>query len=229
MATTSRTRFLAWALGGTALSSALPDKAIGQRAIFSALVAALFVAPAAAQDASAPATITIDPSQSGVGAPKRDMAGNGTPIVKIATPSASGVSYNRYTDFNVDARGAILNNSDKIVTTTLAGYIDGNANLKTSGPAQIILNEVTGNNRSYLGGYLEVAGRPAEIVIANPYGISCNGCGFINAPGVTMVAGRASVDGNGAISGYSVGQTGSIDIDGPGLDASDARLALFSC
>ncbi|WP_422062247.1 filamentous hemagglutinin N-terminal domain-containing protein [Sphingopyxis sp.] len=225
MATSARADILSRALGGTALSSIPKAFGPGSRLVHAALIAALVVAPVQAQQAA----LTIDPAQSGAGAPRMDMAPNGTPVVKIAAPSASGVSRNLYTDFNLDARGLILNNSGSIVTTQLAGYVDANGNLKASGPARIILNEVTGANRSMLGGYLEVAGAGADIVIANPYGISCNGCGFINAPGVTMVAGRATIDGTGGITGYRVDPgNGALSIGGPGLDASGARLALFA-
>ncbi|EEO3480971.1 hypothetical protein G6212_004860, partial [Salmonella enterica subsp. enterica] len=38
---------------------------------------------------------------------------NGLPQVNIQTPSAGGVSLNKYSQFDVDHRGAILNNSHK--------------------------------------------------------------------------------------------------------------------
>lgn len=227
MAMISRSSVLVRALNGTALTSSSQGTGLGQQILHGALIAALALTPVGA--AAQQAAVTIDPSQTGAGAPRRDMAPNGTPVVKIATPSASGVSHNKYTDFNVDARGLILNNSDAIVSTQLAGYIDGNGNLKSSGPAKIILNEVTGPNRSMLGGYMEIAGAPAELVLANPYGITCSGCGFINASDVTLVAGRAMMDSSGGIAGYRVSpDNGTLAITGAGLDASGARLALFA-
>jgi filamentous hemagglutinin len=33
---------------------------------------------------------------------------------------------------------------------------------------------------SDISGFLEVVGNKAGVIIANPQGISCNGCGFIN-------------------------------------------------
>ncbi|RJF90283.1 hemagglutinin repeat-containing protein [Sphingomonas cavernae] len=197
----------------------------------SALALALVAVPVSAQQSaqSAPphgAAVRIVP-EAGPNAPRMDVAGNGTPIVRIATPSARGVSHNRYTDFNVDDRNLILNNSDKITQTQLGGWIDGNKSLKATGPATLILNEVVGANASSLAGYIEIAGAPAQLVIANPYGISCTGCGFLNSPVVTLAAARPRMDGAGGLGGFSV-TDGTLDIGGQGLDASGARLDLFA-
>lgn len=190
-------------------------------------VAALLVVPAAAQVAPrsgmAPTGIVVG----GTNAPRMDVAANGTPIVRINTPNARGVSNNSFRDFNVDARGLILNNSATIVSTNLAGFIDGNGALKTSGPAGLILNQVMGTNPSMLSGYMEVAGSPAQVVVANPNGITCNGCGFINSPWATLTTGAPVVGNDGAITGYLVDR-GSIAIGGAGLDASGMRLDLFA-
>ena len=156
-----------------------------------------------------------------------DMAANGTPIVKIATPNANGTSYNQYNQFNVDQRGLILNNSNQITTTQLAGYIDGNGNLKTSGPASLIINEVVGNNVSNLNGYIEIAGAKADLILANPYGISCVGCGFINTPDVTLAAAKPVIGADGKVSSYTI-TNGALSVGGSGLDASRARLNLFA-
>ncbi|MBJ7536524.1 two-partner secretion domain-containing protein, partial [Marinomonas transparens] len=94
-------------------------------------------------------------------APAFDTAANGVPIVNINAPSAKGVSRNQYNELNVDAKGLIFNNSTAIVQTKLAGYVDGNKRLggKSAG---IILNEVLGNSRSALNGYMEIAGQRAQ-------------------------------------------------------------------
>ena len=111
--------------------------------------------------------------------PVIDTTANGIPLVQIATPNAAGLSHNQYTQFNVDPAGLILNNSSTTVLTQQAGYVAGNQNL-ANGAASVILNEVTSTSRSQLNGYIEVAGPQAEVIVANPNGITCNGCGFIN-------------------------------------------------
>ncbi|WP_256578154.1 MULTISPECIES: DUF637 domain-containing protein [unclassified Pseudomonas] len=85
--------------------------------------------------------------------------------------------------------------------------------------AQTILNEVNGGSPSQLRGYTEVAGQSARVIVANPYGISCNGCGFINTPRVTLTTGKPLLDGAGRLDRFQVDQ-GSVSIDGKGLDAS---------
>lgn len=48
-------------------------------------------------------------------------AANGLPLVNIQTPSAAGVSRNTYSQFDVDHRGAVLNNARSNVQTQLGG------------------------------------------------------------------------------------------------------------
>jgi filamentous hemagglutinin len=70
-----------------------------------------------------------------------------------------------------------------------------------------------------LRGYTEVAGQSARVIVANPYGISCNGCGFINTPRVTLTTGKPVLD-NGRLDRFQVDQ-GSVSIDGAGLNANN--------
>lgn len=104
------------------------------------LIGVLFLNPIVATAAQ----LTVD-AQAG-GNTALAQAGNGVPIVNIATPNGSGLSHNRFTEYNVGQQGLILNNSaQNLVQTQLGGYVVGNPNLK-NGAAGLILNEVTGGN-----------------------------------------------------------------------------------
>jgi len=150
-----------------------------------------------------------------------DRAGNGVQIINIATPNGAGLAHNQFHDYNVSAQGVILNNgSNQASSTQLGGYIIDNPHLKNSGSAQAILNEVIGGSPSQLRGYTEVAGQSARVIVANPYGISCNGCGFINTPRVTLTTGKPVLDGSGRLDRFQVDQ-GSVAIEGAGLNATN--------
>ncbi|MGR4975905.1 hemagglutinin repeat-containing protein [Pseudomonas sp. LARHCG127] len=147
------------------------------------------------------------------------QAGNGVPVVNIAKPNGSGLSHNQFKDYNVGSNGVILNNAtNPAQSTQLGGIILGNPNLKGSA-AKVILNEVNGGNPSQLRGYTEVAGQSAHVIVANPYGITCNGCGFINTPKATLTTGKPIIE-NGQVGRYQVDQ-GSVAIEGAGLNANN--------
>ena len=151
-----------------------------------------------------------------------DSAGNGVPIINIAAPNGSGLSHNRFSEYNVGQQGLILNNATgRTQATQLGGVIVGNANLKGTA-ASTILNEVNGANPSQLRGYTEVAGQAARVIVANPHGISCDGCGFINTPRVTLSTGKPVLDAQGALGGYQV-EGGSVSLDGAGLNADNVE------
>jgi len=103
---------------------------------------------------------------------------NQVDIVNIATPSAGGVSQNRFDRFSIDANGAVMNNSTVNGTSNLAGQVQANTNFN-AGSARIILNEVTSNRQSNLNGSTEIFGDNARYILSNPNGITCDGCGFI--------------------------------------------------
>lgn len=162
----------------------------------------------------------------GTTATSMDKAMNNVPIVNIANPNAQGLSHNKFQNYNVEKEGVILNNSmDTTVRTQLSGYIFGNSNLTSN--AKVILNEVTSTNRTYLRGYTEVAGQKADLVIANPNGITINGAGFINTSHVTLSTGTPLFN-QGKLHSFDV-IGGDIALEGDGLDAmGQDSVALYS-
>ena len=148
--------------------------------------------------------------------------GNGSVTVNINSPSASGISHNKFTQFDVSKPGLVLNNNsiknvDKMtVHSQLTGKeVPVNAHL-ANGAATLIINEVTSNRPSQLNGKIEVAGKKADVIIANPSGITCNGCGFINVKHGTLTTGTPTVvDGN--FKGINV-LKGKVTITGQGMD-----------
>ena len=124
-----------------------------------------------------------------------DRAANGVDVVKIAAPDDGGVSRNNFTDYNVNKAGLIINNASVLdygkggVQTQLGGMILTNSHLKDSGAARVILNQVTSNRITKINGYSEIAGRKADLVIANPNGIVINGGGFINTDRLGLIVG----------------------------------------
>ncbi|AYO55247.1 hemagglutinin repeat-containing protein [Acinetobacter wuhouensis] len=142
---------------------------------------------------------------------------NGLTQVNIQTPSAGGVSRNTYTQFDVGQEGAVLNNSRNNVQTQIGGWVQGNPWL-AKGEAKVILNEVNSSNPSQLKGYLEVAGKQAQVVIANPSGLVCDGCGVINADRFTLTTGQAVMN-QGYLESFRV-REGQVTIEGKGLNGS---------
>ena len=177
--------------------------------LLSALGCLVWVTPGSAQ-------VVVDPQAPSNQRPTLLTAGNGVPVVNIQTPSAGGVSRNTYTQFDVRAQGLVLNNSRTDVQSQLGGWLQANPWLATGG-ARVILNEVNSPNASQLRGYIEVAGQRAQVVIANAAGITCDGCGFINASRATLTTGTPIVNG-GSLDGYRV-RDGVVSVIGDGLDA----------
>nr|WP_249215132.1 hemagglutinin repeat-containing protein [Ralstonia nicotianae] len=154
------------------------------------------------------------------------VAANGTPVVNINAPSAAGVSANSFTHYNVGSAGVVLNNSGQNSQTQIAGWVQGNPFLGNNS-ARVILNQVTSGNPSTLAGPTEIAGNRANLIVANPAGIICSGCSFIQAPRVTLTTGTPNFDALGNLSSLSV-QQGQITVNGAGLDARGAQLDLLS-
>ncbi|EKJ5694348.1 hemagglutinin repeat-containing protein [Salmonella enterica] len=169
--------------------------------------------------AQARSEIRRDTSAPGNQQPNILTTANGLPQIDIRAPGVGGVSVNKYTQFDVDNRGAILNNAHRPVQTQLGGWVTGNPQL-ARGEAKVIVNEVSSRNPSLLNGYVEVAGKRAQVVIANPSGITCSGCGFINANKTTLTTGLVQMQ-NNRIAGYDVTR-GEVNVQGKGMDARDA-------
>lgn len=151
-------------------------------------------------------------------------APNGVQVVDIQTANPAGVSHNRYTNYNVEAAGVVLNNansSQMMRNSVLAGQVVANLNL--SNEATLIINEVVSNNRSVLQGYTEVLGGRASVVVANPWGITCQGCGFINTDRAVLSTGVPQIGGGGTLDALRV-TMGDILVSGSGLDGSTVSM-----
>ena len=153
---------------------------------------------------------------------------NGIPLVNMAAPSAGGVSRNDYDRFNVPEKGVILNNSYTLSKTELAGYVQGNANM-AQGPAKIIVNQVTSGNPTTMNGFLEVAGHKADVIIANPNGITVNGGGFINTARAILTTGKPEYDNKERLKDFRIDNDATILITGNGLNGKKAdTLELYT-
>ncbi len=139
--------------------------------------------------------IIIDPSVPGLNSTTLHSSGGGKPQIDIATPD-SGVSHNKFQKYNVGPGGLILNNSATGGTSVIGGSVNANSNLATSGSASVILNEVTDTGTSSLTGITEIFGGKASVIIANPNGVGCNGCSFINTNRSTLTTGVPTVTGS---------------------------------
>lgn len=142
------------------------------------------------------AQIVADPSAPGNQRATILQTANGVPLVNIQTPSAAGVSRNTYSRFDIDNRGAILNNSRTPVPTQLGGPTLGNPWINT--PARVILNEVNSSNPTggVLGG-----------LNLNPTGLPTSGAGsqaFMTQLGQNLQAAAARAVIGTAINGGSL-------------------------
>ena len=141
----------------------------------------------------------------------------------IATPNSSGLSDNQVEDFDVNTYyGTILNNSASGGTAQLRGTaVTANGNITAGSEASLILFQVTGSTVSDLYGTIEVFGTEAGIIIANPNGIVCGSCGFINASRVDLVTGSNY---NFNTDSFNNIENTNIAIIGNGLDASSVDI-----
>lgn len=151
---------------------------------------------------------------------------SGATVIDIEKPNAAGVSHNLYRDFNVGTNGTILNNRGDDVSHSTFGNIARNNNL-TDGSASVILNEVTSKNASSLKGFIEVNGQKADVVIANPNGITCSGCSFVNTNKAILTTGKVNMTDDGAIGSYTV-TGGTLTIGENGMNAANGYAVLLA-
>ena len=200
-----------------------PQKALRRTKIICALLAASCLV--------SPARVFAQVTPAGTTNTQVTTAPNGVPVVNIANPNSAGLSNNQYTNYNVDSKGLVLNNDTATqamqVQSQLGGAVSANTNLTSE--AKVILNQVVSTNRSTLAGYTEVVGGKADVVVANPNGITCDGCGFINIPNVMLTTGNPNIDPTtGVLQNFLVNK-GDILITGQGLDASNTDyIGLFA-
>ena len=172
----------------------------------------------------AQAQIVADPQAPREHQPQVLLSTEQLPQVDIQTPSAAGVSVNEYRQFDVGQEGALLNNSRKGAPTHTGGWVSGNPNL-IKGEAQVIVNQVNSSNPSQLRGQIEVAGQKADVILANPAGISVNGSGFINAGKTWLTTGSPQLE-NGTFNGVNV-ERGTVHIGERGLDVRNTDYAAI--
>ena len=150
-----------------------------------------------------------------------DKAQNGTPVVNIAAPNNSGLSHNKYTDYNVTSQNLILNNSIEIGVSQSGGVLYKNPNFNDKA-ASTILNEITSNRLSRLEGYTEVFGQRANVIVANPNGIYTKGAGFINTDKLLLVTGKPNLSNDSNYNG-EYGNVKDFDISSKGVIVIEGR------
>ena len=161
------------------------------------------------------AEVVPDPASIGTRATK---TASGIDQLDIAAPNKNGTSYNSLKELQVSEQGLILNNNKDIVANTkIAGYVARNRNLDNSIAANLIITEVTGKNRTNINGTVEVAGKKADLVMANRNGVYVNGGNFLNTDRVTLTTGSLEMK-NGDLVTINVSQ-GQIGIGEKGLNA----------
>ncbi|MGF2240699.1 hemagglutinin repeat-containing protein, partial [Bordetella pertussis] len=170
---------------------------------------------------------------------------SGVPVIDIVAPDANGLSHNRLREFDVGPPGLVFNNSLTEGRSQLAGYLNRNPGLRQAATA--ILTEITGTRPSRLHGALEVFGRRADLIVANPNGLSVDGLVTLNAGRLTLSTGRPVTEGGRlrldvdaghiAVAGAGVNTSGldyfdlvarTVSLDGPVAAGAGARAAALA-
>ena len=157
-----------------------------------------------------------------------DRSVNGVPIVNISTPNARGISVNDFLEYNVGKMGQVINNSDNVGRSHLAGLINGNPNFGENQAANLIVMQVNGANRSNIEGYIEALSRQqANVILSNENGIFLNGAGTINIKNFIPTTGKVKLK-DGDFVGIDVTK-GNVVIGDRGFDAKNTDyVAIIS-
>lgn len=134
------------------------------------------------------------------------LAPSGQITVGIAPADTVSISHNTYSSFSVPSTGVNLDNS--------------------SVNARTIVNEVTSANLTTINGPLTVIGPKADVIIANPNGITVNGGRFINTGNVALSTGILGRDASNLVT--TTVNAGEISIGADGLSGTMEELALLS-
>uniref|UniRef100_UPI0011A0522A DUF637 domain-containing protein n=1 Tax=Yersinia aleksiciae TaxID=263819 RepID=UPI0011A0522A len=145
------------------------------------------------------------------------------PVIAIRAPDANGVSHTPYSELNVGANGIVLNNATEAGQSVLAGQLAANPHFNGES-AKLIINEVISNKPTTLAGKLEIFGQKADVIIANPNGLTCNGCSFINASGITLTTGTPILSPQGELERFNV-MGGTITVGDKGFDSQSQDYA----
>lgn len=146
--------------------------------------------------------------------------------IDIASPNDRGVSINEYSKFNTPKEGTVFNNSQGGAISKTAGYIPPNPRLNR-GEAKLIINQVNSPLPSNLQGNIEIAGRKADLIIANPSGINVNGATIINSSSTTLSTAKPTHE-NGHLKSLNISKDGSINIGADGLNDNGDYLNVIS-
>ncbi|HGN1707022.1 TPA: filamentous hemagglutinin N-terminal domain-containing protein [Providencia rettgeri] len=99
-------------------------------------------------------------------------------LINIEAPLKNHISFNTFESLSSNEDGLIFNND-----------INSNSNLNNKA-AKLIFAEVIGSEESHLQGILGVKGQRANLVIANPNGISWNEGVINNINSLSLIAGK---------------------------------------
>lgn len=149
--------------------------------------------------------------------PKITHSHKGNTIVNISAPNENGISFNEYLRFDIPKDGVVLNNSSKKSRTSNGELIRGNRNL-INGSADLIVNKINSNRPSFLNGNLEIAGKRADLIMANPSGITIDGLNIINARSTTITTANPIFDGKNINALELTKQSKSVNIVGAGFN-----------